>query len=182
MKLIPRSISLYERITRHLPAITLTVLLLLTRIVWGYAFFVTGKGKLQNLDRVAHFFATLNIPAPHANAIFIGCLECFGGLFLLVGLFSRPIAFLMIGNLTVAYLTTEMDALKTLFTDGKPQDFFNADPFYFLAASVLILALGPGKLSLDALLQWLLHRHFKKESVPLLGMKPDGSLGRPALA
>src|SRR5580693_932377 len=36
--------------------------LLIIRLYWGWHFFLTGKGKLMNLDRTAGFFATLHIP------------------------------------------------------------------------------------------------------------------------
>src|SRR5277367_5515002 len=68
---------------------------LLTRLVIGYAFHITGHGKLQNLDRTTQFFDGLGIPLPHINAIFVSWLEFAGGLFIFVGLFTRIFAALL---------------------------------------------------------------------------------------
>src|SRR5204863_8135942 len=74
-------------------------LLLVMRLYWGWSFFVTGKGKLLNLDKTAEFFGGLGIPFPKFNAALAGSTECLGGLLLLVGLGSRlvsiPLAFMM---------------------------------------------------------------------------------------
>ena len=56
-----------------------------------------------------------------------------------------PLIFTMI----VAYATAESEALHAVFSD--PNKFLSADPFLFLLASLIVLAFGPGKLSLDAL-------------------------------
>src|SRR5688572_15858750 len=42
---------------------------LLTRIVIGQAFFLTGRGKRANIENVAGFFTELGIPMPYANAV-----------------------------------------------------------------------------------------------------------------
>jgi putative oxidoreductase len=53
----------------------------------------------------------------------------------------------------VAYLTTEHEALSKLFNDSDPSKFIAADPFWFLLTAIVILALGPGWFSIDALLK-----------------------------
>lgn len=128
------------------------LLLLVFRLNWGWQLYETGMGKLTNHERVVGFFTSLGIPMPGLNAWFIGGLECFGGLLLLIGLASRPIALLMAGNMAVAYLSVEEDRAKVfnIFIDQGP--FLAADPFFFLLMSVLVLAFGPGVLSVDAVL------------------------------
>jgi putative oxidoreductase len=124
------------------------VLLLAMRVCFGWQLFLTGKGKLMNLDKTAGFFATLNIPMPKLNAIMAGSTECFGGLLLLVGLASRlisiPIAFTMV----IAYVTADMEAVRSIFSDT--DKFTSAAPFLFLLTAMLVLTCGPGVLSLDA--------------------------------
>ena len=124
--------------------------LLVIRLYWGWQFFLTGKGKLMHLDRTTDYFASLNIPAPKLNAILAGSTECVFGLLLLAGLGGRVVPLPLIGLLTVAYATTEQEALHSIFSN--PDKFVTADPFLFLLAAVVILVFGPGKLSLDALL------------------------------
>lgn len=130
-----------------------SVLLLIFRLNWGWQFFQTGKGKLGNIDGVTEFFASLGIPAPHFHAIFVSSLECFGGLLLLIGLCSRPIAVMLAGSMVVAYLSVADDRATVLnvFNDAKP--FFDAAPFFFLLTCTLIIAFGPGWLSVDGLLK-----------------------------
>jgi putative oxidoreductase len=127
--------------------------LLIFRLYWGWQFFLTGKGKLLNHPKVVEFFTSLGIPAPGLNAWFIGGLECFGGLLLLVGFCSRPIAFLMTCNMTVAYLSVAEDRAKVFSIFQDPAPFLAADPFFFMLMSVLVLAFGPGCFSVDAIIK-----------------------------
>jgi len=124
--------------------------LLLVRLYWGWQFFVTGKGKLTNLDATAEFFASLNLPLPKLQAILAGSTECFGGLLLLVGLFSRFISIPLMFTMVVAYLTAHLDVVQTIWSDS--DSFVTAPPFLFLMASVVIFIFGPGAFSLDALI------------------------------
>jgi len=126
------------------------VLLLVIRGWWGWSFFLTGKGKLLNLDKTASFFADLGLPLPKLNAIMAGSTECFGGLLLLLGLGSRLVSVPLIFTMLVAYATADKEALHAIFSDT--DKFTGATPFLFLLACVIVFAFGPGKLSLDALL------------------------------
>lgn len=131
-------------------------LLLVIRLYWGWSFAQTGWGKLTHLDRTAGFLASLNIPAPKLNAIMAGGTECLGGILLALGLFARPASLPLIFTMLVAYWTADRDALVAVTSD--PDKFVTAAPFLFLLASLLVLAFGPGKLSLDA---WLGRRGAK---------------------
>jgi len=125
-------------------------LLLIVRLYWGWQFFLTGKGKLENLGRIAEYFASLGIPLPYLNAALAGTTECVGGLLLVLGLGARLVSLPLTFVLIVAYLTADLEAVKTLFTN--PENFLTADPFQFLFAVVLVLAFGPGAFSIDALI------------------------------
>jgi putative oxidoreductase len=125
-------------------------LLLAIRFYWGGGFFLTGKGKLLNLARTAEYFSSLNIPLPKLNAAMAGGTECLGGLLLVFGLCSRVAAVPLVFTLSVAYATAERESLQTVFRD--PDKFTAATPFLFLFAVLVILAFGPGKISLDHLL------------------------------
>src|ERR1700748_3187420 len=69
-------------------------LLLALRVYFFWQLFQTGQGKLSNIGKIIDFFKSLGIPAPEINAYFVSSLECFGGLLLVIGLASRPLAFL----------------------------------------------------------------------------------------
>src|ERR1700678_1016181 len=83
------------------------VFLLIIRLYWGWQFFLTGKGKLMDLNKVTAFFASIHIPDPHLNSIMAGCTECSGGLLLFAGLGSRIITIPLIFVMVIAYITTE---------------------------------------------------------------------------
>jgi len=124
--------------------------LLGVRLYWGWQFTMTGWGKLHNLAKVTGFFASLGIPFPGLNAPCVAALEFAGGILLILGLASRPIALLLTCNMLVAYLTADREALFAVFSD--PGKFYAAAPFTFLFASIIVLLFGPGPLSLDRLL------------------------------
>jgi putative oxidoreductase len=132
--------------------------LLFVRLYWGWQFMQTGWGKLHNLSHVTEFFSSLHIPAPGLMAPAISCLEFFGGILLIVGLGTRLIGFLLACNMLVAYITGDLMALKSIFSD--PGKFYIADPFTFLFASLIAFIFGAGLFSVDALIDraWLSRR------------------------
>ena len=125
--------------------------LLAIRLYWGWQFAQSGWGKLHRLDQVTDFFASLNIPMPHANAVMVSNLELFGGILLIMGLGSRLTGLILTGNMLVAYITADREALTSVFSD--PGKFYAADPYTFLFASLMVLVFGAGLFSVDALLE-----------------------------
>lgn len=141
--------TLLDRIAGFLP----DPLLLGIRLYWGWQFFQTGKGKLGNLEGTTEFFAELGLPFAKLNAIMAGSTECFGGLLLLVGLFSGAVTVPLMFTMIVAYLTAHLDVVKTIWSDS--DSFVTAPPFLFLLASVIVFTFGPGRFSVD---EWLRRR------------------------
>jgi putative oxidoreductase len=125
-------------------------LLLFVRLYWGFQFMQAGWGKLHNLAHVAGFFTSLGIPAPGPTALFVACVEFFGGVLLMLGLASRLAGLVLTGNMLVAYVTAERPALLDVFSD--PGTFYQALPFTFLFAALLVLIFGPGWFALDTLI------------------------------
>ena len=121
--------------------------LLAVRLYWGWQFYQTGFGKLMNTPKVIGFFTSLGIPFPVFNAYFVSSLECVGGALLFIGLGSRLIALPLAFDMLVAYIASDREALFSFFSD--PGKFYDADPYTFLFASLLILIFGPGKISVD---------------------------------
>ena len=131
--------------------------LLCVRLYWGWQLTVSGWGKLHNLPKVTEFFTSLSLPFPAQTAVFISCVEFFGGIFLALGLLSRLTALVLTVNMIMAYITADREALLSIFSD--PDKFYAAAPYTFLVASLIVLILGPGKLCLDTLLdRWLAKR------------------------
>lgn len=121
------------------------------RLYWGWQFFQTGKGKLSDISAPTAFFTELGIPFPQLNAYMAGGTECFGGLLLLLGLFSRVTCVPLICVMLVAYGTAHLDVVKTIWSDS--DSFVTAPPFLFLLAVLTVFIFGPGKFSVDALLR-----------------------------
>lgn len=130
--------------------------LLAVRLYWGWQLLQNGWGKLHNLPHVTEFFASLGLPAPGFTAAFVSTFEFVGGILLAVGLLSRIAALGIFIDMTTAYWTADRESFLAFFSD--PGKFTNADPFIFWFVALLILIIGPGKLSLDTLLRRMLRK------------------------
>ena len=138
-------------------------LLLAIRLCWGIQFFMTGLGKLMHIQKVIDFFTSIPIVFPAANAYLVGCTEMIGGALLTIGFASRLTAIPLGFTLVVAYLTTEKDALKSLYTFTDVDPFLTAAPFLFLFACVIVFVFGPGIFSVD----YLIARARRRTVVPV---------------
>jgi putative oxidoreductase len=126
-----------------------SLFLLIVRLYWGWQLALNGWGKLHNLDNVTQFFVSLGLPAPGPTALFVSLFELVGGVLLAFGLFSRIAALGIAVDMLVAYVTADREALLAFFSN--PGKFYNADPYTFLFAGLLILIFGAGKIALDSL-------------------------------
>ena len=118
-------------------------LLSILRVIAAFLFMQPGTAKL---------FAFPAAILPNGGTVPIGSLlglagilEAFGGLFLLVGLFTRPVAFLLSGEMAVAY-----------FKGHAPQGFWpilnhGAPAIFFAFLWLYLSAAGPGPWSIDAM-------------------------------
>jgi putative oxidoreductase len=125
-----------------LPAAWGPRLLSLLRIVAASIFLEHGAQKLLGFPPMP---APGVVPPPLSLFWFGGILELFGGLLLLIGLFSRPVAFVLAGEMAVAYWM--FHAPKSLFPALNMGDAAILYCFVFLYVS----AAGPGPWSVDAL-------------------------------
>src|SRR5260370_9492673 len=62
---------------------------LIMRLIVGYVFMLTGWGKLNNLPQMIQNFTEWGIPFPNILTPFVSGVECFGGILLMLGLFTR---------------------------------------------------------------------------------------------
>ena len=136
--------------------------LLFVRIYWGWQLWQSGWGKLHNLDKVTELFTSLNMPAPAQVSVFIACVEFFGGILFALGAFSRVTSLILTVNLTMAYVLADREALFSIFSD--PDKFTAAAPFNFLVASLIVLILGAGKISVDRAITYLAEVRGAKQS------------------
>lgn len=115
------------------------------RIVSAYLFIWHGTAKLFAWPHVA-MFDGLQLFSLMGMA---GVLEVVGGLLLLLGLFTRPVAFVLSGQMAVAYFMAHAsrgNALLPMLNGGEAAVLF-CFVFLYLAFA------GGGNLSLDRLLR-----------------------------
>ena len=119
-------------------------LLSVLRIVSAFIFIPSGTMKLFGWPIPMPGGAT----APFLSQVWIGgVLEALGGLLLLLGLFSRPVAFILAGEMAVAY-----------FQFHAPQGFWpqvnqGTAAALFCFIFLYVSAAGPGPWSVDAKLR-----------------------------
>ena len=111
----------------------------LLRIVAALLFLLHGSSKLFG-------FPPSGMPAPDpASLIWFGAiLELVGGALLLLGIYSRPVAFILSGEMAVAYFM--FHASKSIYPSVNGGDAAILFCFVFL----YIAAAGPGPWSIDA--------------------------------
>ena len=127
--------------------------LLFVRLYWGWQLAQSGWGKLHHLSNVGEYFATLGLPMPTQMAVFISCVELFGGIFLALGLASRITGLVLTVNLAMAYAIGDREALLSFFSD--PDKFVAAAPFAFLMVALIVLIFGAGRISADTAITFL---------------------------
>ena len=119
---------------------------LLMRIIVGYTFMLAGWGKLTNLAQVTQNFVEWGIPFPKLLTPFVSGVECFGGVMLIFGLFTRIPAAMLAVVMLVAIKSAkwgDVDSLETLF---------GFEEMTYFAAFMWLAIAGPGDASLDRLL------------------------------
>jgi putative oxidoreductase len=119
---------------------------LIMRIVVGYVFMLTGWAKLNNLPQMIENFTEWGIPFPHILTPFASAVECFGGVMLILGLFTRIPAAMLVVVMIVAIKVAkwgDVDSLETLL---------GFEEVTYLAAFLWLAIAGPGPISLDRLL------------------------------
>jgi len=115
-------------------------LLSVLRIVAALLFMQHGSAKLFHVPHQQMF--------DHVQLLSLlglqGVLELFGGLLLLVGLFSRPVAFVLSGDMAVAYFMVHFRGGWLPILNGGDLAVLFSFVFLYLCVS------GPGPWSLDA--------------------------------
>jgi putative oxidoreductase len=117
----------------------------LLRIIAGFTFSLHGFQKLFGvLGGMGGSGATAEFP----SLIWVaGVLEAFGGLFILAGLFTRPVALLLSGQMAAAYFIAHSPRGFWPILNGGELAVLYCFIFLYLAAA------GPGPVSLDRLLR-----------------------------
>ena len=118
--------------------------LALLRIVAGLLFMQHGVQKLFG------WFGGMGAPGATAELFSMmglaGVLETFGGLLIVLGLFTRPVAFVLAGEMAVAYFMAHLPQGPVPLLNGGELAVLYCFIYLFFATN------GPGQFSLDAMM------------------------------
>jgi putative oxidoreductase len=121
---------------------------LIARLVVGYVFMLTGWTKLNNLPAMIQNFTEWGIPFPGILTPFVSGVECFGGIMLILGLFTRIPAAMLAVVMVVAIKSAKWENVDSLET------LLGFEEVTYFAVFLWLAIAGPGAASLD----WLLMR------------------------
>ena len=145
------------------PPVTGQSTILLLRLMAGGVFFWEGVLKFVYVNQGVGRFTKLGFPNPEVTANFVGTMEIIGGLFLLLGIFTRFTAFYFIIQMIVAVLSTKI----SLYLGTSPLPLPPAPPkigiwavlheirsdYAQILVCLFLLIEGAGRKSLDAFLR-----------------------------
>ena len=119
--------------------------LLAARVLLGVVLIAHGWQKLdQGIQGTATGFDSMGIPAPLAAAYFATFVELVGGALLVLGLFTRLVGVLVVGNMLGAFW----------FTHRGTEVFVNEGGWELVAMigalALGLVAVGAGRISVDA--------------------------------
>ena len=120
---------------------------LFARIVTGWVFMGTGRGKLTHLPMVVENFGNWGIPAPQLLGPFVAGVEFVGGICLLAGLLTRISAGALGVVMIVAIKAAQWDDVDSLTS------FLGLEEVMYLALFLWLAIAGAGRVSLDHLLE-----------------------------
>jgi uncharacterized membrane protein YphA (DoxX/SURF4 family) len=137
---------------------------ILVRFLVGGVFLVEGIQKFTFPDELGvGRFIKIGIPAPEVMAPFVGTVETVCGMLVLLGLLTRPAAFLLLINISVAILSTKVPILLGHGFAGFSLPKLARYGFWSMAheartdfcmwmGSLFLVLAGAGRISLDGLL------------------------------
>jgi putative oxidoreductase len=126
------------------PAATLVV-----RLLAGAVFFAEGIKKFMfPADWGVGRFEKIGIIFPSLSAPFVGVVETVCGLLLIIGLFTRPAAPLLLIDISVALLTTKLPIL--IHKGFWPAEAEARADYSMFMSTLFLLIIGGGITSLDA--------------------------------
>jgi putative oxidoreductase len=112
----------------------------IVRVVTGVLFVTFSLGKFVDHMMESEDFDRYGIPAPEVTTYFVGALELLGGALLIIGLLTRPAAFLLACNMVGAILTAGRVEGGGFHLGVAPA---------MLVSMVFLVWAGPGRMALD---------------------------------
>jgi putative oxidoreductase len=119
---------------------------LIMRLIVGYVFMLSGWGKFNNLPQITQNFTEWGIIFPKIMTPFVSGVEFFGGIMLILGLFTRIPAAMLAFTMLVAIKSAKWDQVDSLET------LLGFEEATYFAGFLWLAIAGPGAASLDRLL------------------------------
>lgn len=116
------------------------------RLILAYGFWGPAMMKWGNMDGIAEWFGSMGIPFPTLNAYLSGITELGGVFLLLLGLGTRLISVPLIFVMIVAIVTVHLGNGFEAGNNGYEI------PLYYILMLISLIVTGPGKFSLDKML------------------------------
>ncbi|MDB5292297.1 MAG: DoxX family protein [Phycisphaerales bacterium] len=144
--------------------------LLLLRLTWGWELAESGYGHLTNIADTVKNFERWGVPSPVFNVYVSGTTELVGGTLLLLGLATRLISVPLVFNFIVAIIAAGRHGIAKAFAEDGVlagwDKIIDDSAFPMLMLALIMLAFGPGKVSVDYLLKRTLFRKLGPDSHP----------------
>jgi putative oxidoreductase len=125
--------------------------ILLARVLLALLFLIFGWNKLTGFQGTVSYMQAVGAPVPVISTIIATIVELFGGLAVLLGIFTRPVAVLLaVYSIVTAYIGHRYWTMT-----GLPQ--FEAEINFYKNVSIaggflLLYVTGPGRIAVDAML------------------------------
>lgn len=119
---------------------------LVARFVIGFVFIESGWGKLHSLTKVIAYFESLHIPFASLQAPLVSGVELIGGLFILLGLFTRISSLPLIAIMAVAIRTAKWEDITDVST------LLGTIEFLYIAILTWLATYGSQYLSVDVVM------------------------------
>jgi putative oxidoreductase len=144
---MPPVTSSIVRLGTKIATLIAPLAMLATRLVLGWEFLKAGWGKWHDLEKTSQFFASLGIPAPMANAVFIATVELVGGALLILGIGARVAASLLAATMIVALITAHRQEFLDALKGAGEKSLTDVVPFVFLLLLGWLVGIGAGPIN-----------------------------------
>jgi putative oxidoreductase len=124
------------------------------RFSMGLFFCVSGYNKLfvaEKHEDLIKLMAKIGLPFPDLMALFLGSVEFFGGIFLMIGLLTTLCAISLTIAMIVAIITVEIDLIipKGIGFFDWMSWFLYLPQVMYVIIFVWLMTSGPGRFSID---------------------------------
>jgi putative oxidoreductase len=127
--------------------------ILAVRMALGLFFAISGANKLFVPSQTQTMYETLvaaNVPFPHIMTYFVSSAEFVGGLMLMAGFLTSLACIALMGDMTVAILTTKLAGLpKGVSPLNWMDNFLYLPEVLYVLLFIWLICSGPGRFSID---------------------------------